>query len=1018
MSSLYMKLDIDIDILKELIFKVQFSNYWIYGEFDSVYSLKQNDIVNILGPLYKHMRIDRQNHYIIVDLTTIYAMNSMWIVVHPDLLITGTALSDAFSCMRRSIVSLLYPGKIANTLQNSDSRDELCFPESWIIGSLLHELFQACLGNDFSMEFIHSAIPNITRNHIESIAMDPRVNIKQFQLYELILSYAPSMIKWHNQYYSKHSNPISVNKVLDIEETIWSVKYGLKGKVDATLSVIKSPNKIIQVPFELKTGKRPSSVCHRAQTLLYALMLHSKQGKPFDLDSLNELVGLLFYLNKSSGSSVNMDIIGGKSQEILDILRTRNRLSSYLIHKGSKLPDMLPEERSFQCQNCYANSYCFALKNIESTAKPNADIEFFHFWNKFVTKEESIVHSERSELWRLCSEERKKLGRCMNKMKLSSCDPNEPKETLFGSFKAIFVYDYHDKFHLINDTQMFVFDPVILSIDTEQFSLCETTIMSIGYILSISSDQIVLNIDKQLVDTRSRYRIDKDEQLSGFGIQRSSLLSLLASSSLNPFENNCNIERVSRLIVQLEEPKWYDHTDKDLSFNISIFDQFIMEHPHLNQGQRLVLKRSLLAKDYHLIVGMPGAGKSTVIASLIELLVRCGKTILFCSYTHNAIDLVLSKVKSIQGEDIYWRIGSISHIGKEINPENCLVNALKNMNDKDDIIVKTRQIWRSRPVIACTALCVNQSVPIIQYRSHFDYCIIDEATQISVPTILPSLQISSTWIMVGDGNQLPPISRSIPATLERDLDIEQTDESMSIKSLFSILSDKWKESISKLTYQYRMNETIMQLSNHLVYNNEMKCGNNAIYNEKIPFAISDSCGSFDRFILSNELIFVDCSHLESSFQATINKGEVKCISYILDLIDRSGYRCGNPDDHRITILSPYRSQVKLLSLALNSNVHISTIDKYQGKESDIVIISFVKSNGNESVGNLLKLWQRINVAITRAKRQLIMVGSDKTLSSNDFLSKMIKYCKDNDHFISMPLEIESICNIDTFNDYK
>lgn len=1017
MSYLYMKLDIDIDTLNELTFKIQFSNYWVYGECNSIYSLKQNDAVNILGPLYKHMHIDTQNHYMIVDLTTIDAMNSMWIVVHPDFLITGTALSDAFSCMRRSIISLLYPGKISNTSKHSDSHNELYFPENSIIGSLLHELFQTCLRNTFNMEFIQSTIPNIIRNHIESIAMNPRVNIKQSQLHDLILSYVPSMIKWHNQYYFKQSTFISVNQVLDIEETIWSVKYGLKGKVDATLSVIQSPNKIIQVPLELKTGKRPSSICHRAQTLLYALMLHSKQGKPFDLDSLNELVGLLFYL-KSSESSVNMDIIGGKSQEILDILRTRNRLSSYLVHRGSKLPDILPEERSFQCENCYANSYCFALKNIESVTKSNSDIEFFCFWNKFVTKEESIAHSERSELWRLCSEERRKLGRCMNKMKLESCDHTESKETSFGSFKAIFVYDHYDKFHLINDTRMFVFDPVILSIDIEKLSLCETNIISIGYILSISSNHIVLIIDKQLADTRSRYRIDKDEQLSGFGLQRSTLLSLLSNSSSNSFENSCNIERVSRLIIQLEEPRWYDHNNKDLSLNISILNQFIMEHPHLNHDQRIVLKRSLLAKDYHLIVGMPGSGKSTVIAYLIELLVRCGKTILFCSYTHNAIDLVLSKLRLVQGKDIYWRIGSISRIGKEINPENCLVNVLQNMNDKDDIIVKTRQIWKSRPVIACTALCVNQSVPIIQYLSHFDYCIIDEATQISLPTILSSLQISSTWIMVGDENQLPPISRSTLAILERDLDIEQNDESLNIKSLFSILSDRWRESISKLTYQYRMNETIMQLSNHLVYNNEMKCGSNTIANEKIPFAIPDSCESFDRFILYNELIFVDCSHSESTFQATINKGEVKCISYILDLINRSEYHYGNSDDYHISILSPYRSQVKLLSLVLNCNAHISTIDKYQGKESDIVIVSFVKSNGNGNIGNLLRLWQRINVAITRAKRQLIMIGSSKTLSSNDFLSKMIKYCKDNGHFISMPLEIESTCSVDILNDYK
>ena len=208
------------------------------------------------------------------------------------------------------------------------------------------------------------------------------------------------------------------------------------------------------------------------------------------------------------------------------------------------------------------------------------------------------------------------------------------------------------------------------------------------------------------------------------------------------------------------------------------------------------------AKDYALVLGMPGTGKTTTIAHIIRALVSQGKSVLLASYTHTAVDNILLKIKD---DDIpVLRLGAVGKVHPEV----------QNFADLGGIPKKTvaelETSYLNSKVVATTCLGINQ--PIFNARI-FDYCIVDEASQITVPVCLGPIRMARTFILVGDHFQLPPLVQNKEAQ-EGGLDI----------SLFKLLSEAQPDSVVNLEHQYRMAEDIMTLSNELIYSGRLKCG--------------------------------------------------------------------------------------------------------------------------------------------------------------------------------------------------
>jgi predicted DNA helicase len=276
---------------------------------------------------------------------------------------------------------------------------------------------------------------------------------------------------------------------------------------------------------------------------------------------------------------------------------------------------------------------------------------------------------------------------------------------------------------------------------------------------------------------------------------------------------------------------------------------------------------------------------------------------------------------------------------------------IKEIIDDSDVIVSTN---------SSAALDV-----ISQYK--FDVAIIDEASQTTIPSVLIPISKAHRFILAGDHKQLPPTIISTDA-----YELEDT--------LFESLIEKYPYKAKLLNIQYRMNKKLMNFPNGEFYDNLLET-----YSGISDITLNDLADIDEERVLE----FIDThdmsdnreSHINDS-KSYINRTEARiCIELANDYISK-GIR---KDD--IGIISPYADQVKLISEHVD--VEVKSVDGFQGREKEIIIISTVRSNDNREIGFLNDL-RRLNVAITRAKRKLIVVGNSATLNTNPTYKKFIK----------------------------
>lgn len=418
----------------------------------------------------------------------------------------------------------------------------------------------------------------------------------------------------------------------------------------------------------------------------------------------------------------------------------------------------------------------------------------------------------------------------------------------------------------------------------------------------------------------------------------------------------------------------------------------------LNKPQKQAMKRVLLSKDYTLIVGMPGTGKTTTICTLVRILYACGFSVLLTSYTHSAVDNILLKLKRFQVG--FLRLGRTQKIHPEIQKfgeeEILQAKSIKTLSGLEEL-------YNSQPVVGTTCMGVNH--PIFT-RRRFDFCIVDEASQISQPICLGPLFFADRFVLVGDHQQLPPLVQSAEA---RELGMSE--------SLFKRL-EKNQDAVVNLTVQYRMNSKIMSLSNKLVYEGRLECASERVSTAtvqlpqlkslKLELEIGETPETAwikDVLEPSNPVVFLNTENIpapETEEKCGVSNWiEAKLVAYLAFLFGKAGCK---PSD--IGIIAPYRHQLKVISTSFaklsSSTVEVNTVDKYQGRDKSVIIVSFVRSNTDGKLGDLLKDWRRLNVALTRAKHKLILLGCVPTLSRFDSLQQLIGYLGNENLILNLP----------------
>lgn len=457
--------------------------------------------------------------------------------------------------------------------------------------------------------------------------------------------------------------------------------------------------------------------------------------------------------------------------------------------------------------------------------------------------------------------------------------------------------------------------------------------------------------------------------------------------------------------------------------------------PQLNFSQNKAVRHILSANDVAVVHGPPGTGKTTTIVQAIRLVLQTEKQVLVCAPTNTAVDLITEKLieqgvnvlrvghparvsegllkTTIDGQiqyhenykDIkhlrktaeeYFRMaGKYKRVfGKEDAKQRTLYyseakNCIKESRLLEDYIVNS--LFDNAQVICCTPVTsTNKSLA----KKTFNTLFFDEASQaLEAISWIPLLKCKRV-IFSGDHFQLPPVVKSIKAKQEG------LDETMLDRLT------KYENVSTLLTRQYRMHQRIMEFSNAYFYNNKLEADplvKDAVLsrNEEIeilnkPIELVDTAGcSFDEWQNPESL-------------SLSNKGEADLLFKHLELLLQQYQYSGEQQKIDIGIISPYKEQIELLKEKLSgfdysnypiSELSVKTIDGFQGEECDVIYISLVRSNANSEIGFLSDI-RRMNVALTRAKKKLVVIMDTATVGNHPFYKSFVEYCEKHEYYKS------------------
>ncbi|GFH13469.1 uncharacterized protein HaLaN_09362, partial [Haematococcus lacustris] len=669
-------------------------------------------------------------------------------VLHPDILLSGTTVTSAMDCTRKAWLSELFGGGANN--------------DKAVLGTLSHELVQwALLAAVQGPMRLPSRAQCVTQAH-EIVAASAsklfEVGVSADVAVRALTDKVTALLAWLAKYVGaghagprdlvmgpNHQGPatqVLVEEVVDIEESIWAPQYGLKGQLDATLRVDSL------VPFEYKSGKPHFS--HRAQLSLYFLLLD-------------------------------------------------DRLAAHLVGKQRLPPAMLRNER--QCGTCFAATYCALVhKALEGGDEASSGMrpqqwsgltshlgpshgQFLRHWLGLVELEDSAAREGRSALWAVPGRQRELQGSCLADLQL--------QDTLVVAAKK----------------EIRMMEPYLRQPQSEGLPPLPT---------QPGTAQPPCAANRAVLPSAAAvlWRLDKDEAAAGVTQQRTNLLMLMEAAS-------GQVARLRDLVVDLAPPRMVAEQQRtnllmlmeaasgqvarlrelvvDLAPPRMVAEQaarceassdLAVACSHLNSEQQAAVQAVLQMQDYTLILGMPGTGKTSTTVCAIQAMVAAGRSVLLTAYTNSAVDNICLKLAAAAVQFVRLPGSSLDAVHPGVRGHTPGGERYPAGNSAEGLT----QLAADVKVVAVTCLGVRH--PLLARRS-FDVCVLDEASQVALPASLGPLSLASSFVLVGDHHQLPPLVTN-PAAAAQGMS----------ESLFKQLSEAHPQAVVQLCRQYRMAEEI------------------------------------------------------------------------------------------------------------------------------------------------------------------------------------------------------------------
>ncbi|MDZ4707369.1 MAG: AAA domain-containing protein [Saprospiraceae bacterium] len=427
----------------------------------------------------------------------------------------------------------------------------------------------------------------------------------------------------------------------------------------------------------------------------------------------------------------------------------------------------------------------------------------------------------------------------------------------------------------------------------------------------------------------------------------------------------------------------------------------------LNEEQKSILAKILNIKDYFLLWGPPGTGKTSImLRSLGQYIIRhSAESILFLAYTNRAVDEICEALNTASLD--FLRIGSrhtaLKKYWKHFLDEQA--SSIEKRSGFKELILQHR-------IVVGTLSSIHGKSELFKLKQ-FDWVIVDEASQILEPMLVGLLPRIKKWVLIGDHRQMPAVvvqrkeDSETQHLLLKDIDLKNLRNSLFERMMNSCKSNQWTWAYDILREQGRMHHTIMRFPSEQFYGGELKVLQQpemkVELEQKMEYKTDPQWDVLLKKLSSKRMIYLP-SETDNQGKAKINRKEAALVVNCIQALHRIyAFNGKTVHPHSIGVITPYRAQIAQIRKSLQDqgmspdDLSIDTVERYQGGARDIIIISLC-TNRFSQIQNMISLSddgvdRKLNVALTRARQQLIIIGNEEILEEYPVYKSLIDYCR-------------------------
>lgn len=930
--------------------------------FDDMGIMKQaHDVI-------KYFDLPLEINLVDVNYETESRAKAMMMVLRPDFLLGVTSISECYSSEGSTALSYL-----AKKLIPSDMSVHM------LIGNIVNYYLDELVHRpDISFKDLHSSIFRLAP--IAFSRMDDE---------ELRKVMAKIEVHFHNlkQVVSAELKEVGITKeAAYLEPSFYSNAYGLQGRLDL---FHHEPNKRKADIVELKSGKLYKAHAyglnqnHYIQTLLYDLIIESVFG--YNTKANN-------YILYSSLKEKRLRYAPKVRGQQLDAIKLRNNiilLEELLCRIDqedipdviSKLdPERIPEAYTFLRRD--AESLHAALRDLNELER-SYYLTFLAFLSREFHFSKVGRHGINSSnglasLWLDPMIEKVDRFSVLSDLEILSNDTDAEVPTMKLGFSE--ASNRLSRFRVGDICILYPYDQVegkaVLSNQLFKCTILELT--GEGVSIRLRARQKNAEIFKK----NRFWNLEGDMLDSGFNQQFHGLYGFISAS--RPFRE---------LMLGLRPPGELTYVED------------VERKERLTDQQYDLIKNAIAAKEYYLIWGPPGTGKtSIVISSLIQHYYNATKkNVLLLAYTNRAVDEICSAIDGPTGGD-FIRIGS-RYATKTDYRKKLLVNRSEEITRRTEL---NDMIMDSR--IFVSTVSSFQGKKDLSDLKQFDLVIIDEASQLLEPMLVGLLSRFKKFILIGDHKQLPAVvtqskegRRVKKERLVNEIGLRDCGMSLFERLFYTCQTKKWAWAYGVLDQQGRMHQDILQFVSKEFYEGQLRVL------EGVRRLVNDSDLKSDDELSSklvkHRMIFID-TPIDESITRKTNQLEAQVVNGILGKWKEIYGLNGMPvHEDAIGVITPFRSQIAMIRKTgdkdLLKDVTIDTIERYQGGARERIIISLAVNEADllDTITSMSEqgIDRKMNVALSRAKEHLVIIGNKEVLSKNKLYQQLIESCHSIDH---------------------